>query len=337
MEATRSSLKTKRGDELSFFAWPRPAESEGAVRGVCLIVHGLGEHTLRYADLAAFLSRSGFDVRAFDQIGHGSSYGARGALPDSLRMLDDLADVVDHTRGLCPSAPLFLIGHSMGGLISSSFVSRAVRPVEGLILSCPALAPLLNAFDKILLCTIPFVLPGIRVSNGLSLEHLCRDPAVIAAYRADPLVHGLISARLARFLYDEGRAVQAAAPAWRVPTLLLWAGADRLVDPRACEAFAAAAPAAILQSRCYPAMMHEIFNDLEKGEVFARVLAWLAERAVPPAGVAVAVGAVAAGAVAASAAAAGVAVTGAAATAPLTTAPVPASASSALSAAVPPS
>ena len=120
--------------------------------------------------------------------------------------------------------------------------------------------------------------PGLAVNNGLKPEWISRDAAVVAAYLADPLVHERITPRLARFILDGGELVRHLAPLWRVPTLLLWAGADRCVAPRGSAAFAQAAPAGMVQAQVFPALYHEIFNEPERAQVLEQLLAWLAQR-----------------------------------------------------------
>ena len=103
-----------------------------------------------------------------------------------------------------------------------------------------------------------------------------------ATYQADPLVHDRISARLARFIDANGPRVIAAAPRWRVPTLLLYAGDDHLVSPAGSRAFAAAAPPAVVTARCFDALYHEIFNEADNTPVLQALKDWL-DRFAPPA------------------------------------------------------
>lgn len=273
--ASTRTLRTADGESLALRDWPLPA---GSARAVVLLVHGLGEHTGRYAHVAARLNDWGFAVRAADHHGHGESSGARGGLPTVDRLVDDLALVVDDARKSCPGVPLVLLGHSLGGLVAASFVARAVRPVDALVLSSPALDAGMSAAQKALVALLLRLAPGLRVGNGLDAGFLSHDPAVVRAYRDDPLCHDRIGARLARFLADEGAVVQAAAPAWKVPTLLVYAGDDRLVKPAGSRAFADAAPKAVLSSTCYPAHYHEIFNETDAEPVFERLRGWLDDR-----------------------------------------------------------
>ena len=251
-------------------------------RGVVLIVHGLGEHIGRYDALAAALNAAGWDVAGYDQRGHGASGGRRGAIaqPDSL--LDDLSVVIDALHSE-PARPLVLLGHSMGGLIAARFVAEMfaapraewARPVHALVLSSPALDPGMNGVQRALLGVLDRLAPQLAVGNGLKPAWISRDPAVVRAYVDDPLVHDRVTPMLVRFIVDGGVQVRGVAPRWCVPTLLLWAGADRCVAPAGSAAFAAAAPAAWLTHTCYPQMAHEIFNEPDRAQPVGALTRWL--------------------------------------------------------------
>lgn len=276
-DSTLSTFVALDGDNLAVQDWP--LASHQVLRGVVLLVHGLGEHAGRYDHLAGQLNDWGFAVRGYDQYGHGESGGPRGGLPTDTRLLDDLADIVDSTRSrMGQHTPLILLGHSMGGLVAARFVALGLRPVQALVLSSPALDPGLNAIQKLLLAVLPKIAPNLRIGNGLDASLISHDPAVVAAYRADKLVHDRVSARLARFIADGGPATLAQAASWSVPTLLLYAGADRLVNPAGSRAFAAAAPKTVLSAHCFEALYHEIFNELDAAPVYAELKKWLDAR-----------------------------------------------------------
>lgn len=281
-DSTLSTYTASDGDNIAMQDWPLP---DGlALRGMVLLVHGLGEHAGRHDALAKRLNSWGFSVRGYDQYGHGESGGGRGRLPTSTRLLDDLADIIDSTRLRMPKgAPLILLGHSMGGLVAGRFVALGLRRVEGLVLSSPALDPDLNLLQKLLLATLPRVLPNLTVGNGLDPGFISRDPEVVAAYRRDPLVHDRVSGRMGRFIADAARATVAAARGWKVPTLLLYAGADRIVNPAGSRAFAAAAPARVVTSKCFDAMFHELFHEPDPEPVYRVLRQWLDARFAGPA------------------------------------------------------
>jgi alpha-beta hydrolase superfamily lysophospholipase len=275
--STLSTFTASDGDNLALQDWPLP---EGVtLRGVVILVHGLGEHAGRYDHVARRLNSWGFAVRGYDQYGHGESDGVRGGLPGTPRLLDDLADVIESTRiRMDRGVPLILLGHSMGGLVASCLVALRELPIQGLVLSSPALDPGLSAFQKMLLATLPRIAPNLAVGNGLDPDFISHDPAVVAAYKADPRVHDRVSGRLAQFIDGSGRVVLERAAHWTVPTLLLWAGEDKLVDPRGARAFAAAAPPQVVTARCFDGLFHEIFNELDSGPVFGALKQWLDER-----------------------------------------------------------
>ena len=275
------ALTTADGLKLRLREWP----CEQA-RGTVLIVHGLGEHSGRYEHVAAQLLRSGRSVVGYDQRGHGASEGARGALNQPDDLLADLARIIDAVRLQHPG-PLTLLGHSMGGAVAARFVAGGLegapppawfRPVDALLLSSPALDPGLSAAQKIALAVAGRLAPNLAVGNGLKPDWISRDPAVVKAYLADPLVHDRITPKLARFIADGGAFVRAHAAQWRVPTLLLSAGADRCVAPAGSAAFAAAVPSGVVTARAFGPLFHEIFNEPEQAEVFAELAAWLRAR-----------------------------------------------------------
>lgn len=276
-DSTLSTFVASDGDNIAVQDWP--LDYGRHLRGVVLLVHGLGEHAGRYDHVARRLNDWGFAVRGYDQYGHGESGGVRGDLPHPQRLLDDLADVMDSTRArMDPATPLILFGHSLGGLVAARFVSLQLRPVQGLVLSSPALDPGLGRWQKLLLAVLLRIAPDLCVRNGLDPRRLSHDPAVVNAYRNDPRVQDRISARLARFIVDAGAATQACAPQWPVSTLLLYAGDDHLVSPAGSRAFAAAAPAGVVRAQCFEGYYHEIFNERDPAPVFASLQCWLDER-----------------------------------------------------------
>ena len=271
------TIQTRDGMALVRRDWP-----SADARGTIVIVHGLGEHIGRYAHVAARLNANRWSVVGYDQRGHGASPGERGRIAAADDLLADLAAVVDAVRAEAPG-PLVLLGHSLGGLVVARFIAGALesprppwqRDVDALVLSSPALAIGMTGAKRALLATLEALTPNLGIGNGLDATGISRDAAVVAAYRADPLVHDRIAPRLVRFLADAGPAVLALAPRWQVPTLLLYAGSDRLVVPAGSVAFAAAAPAVVVTARPFASLFHEIFNEPEQDEVLGVLTAWL--------------------------------------------------------------
>ena len=270
---------TDDGLTLHLRTWPVDDSRRGAV----VLVHGLGEHIDRYDHVARRLNGLGFAVVGYDHRGHGRSPGARGGMPCDDALCADLGRVLYAAREAFPG-PLVLLGHSLGGLIAARFVAEGLQPtpakwwraVDALVLSSPALDPGTNAVQKLLLAVVAPMLPNLAVNNGLRVDWISRDAGVVQAYAADPLVHDRVTGRMGLFVARQGPAVIAAAPRWKTPTLLMWAGADRCVAPAGSAAFAAGAPRDVVTVREWPGLFHEIFNEPEQGEVLKVLDDWLA-------------------------------------------------------------
>jgi alpha-beta hydrolase superfamily lysophospholipase len=276
-DSTLSTYTASDGDNLAVQEWP--VADDAVARGMVLVVHGLGEHAGRYHHVAQQLNSWGFAVRGYDQYGHGESDGVRGALPREARLIDDLIDVISSTRKKMPAGtPLILLGHSLGGLVAALLVAFGRIPVEGLVLSSPAFAVRLSAFQKLLLGILPRRAPHFTVGNGVNPDYLSHDAAVVAAYRADRCVHDRVSARLGAFIAETGPKLVSHAAQWKVPTLLMYAGDDKLIDPSGSRAFAANAPKPVVSAHCFAGMFHEIFNEPDNGPVFGMLRQWLDER-----------------------------------------------------------
>ena len=291
VESTLSTFTAGDGENLAVQDWP--LSEDVPMRGVVLVVHGLGEHAARYDHLAQRLNGWGFAVRGYDQYGHGESGGSRGRLPSDERLIDDLEDVLGSTRARMPRAmPLVLLGHSLGALVAARYTVLRRGGVEGLVLSSPGLAQGQHGAGGIIgmkrraLAALPTLAPNLRLHNGVDPALLSHDPAVVQAYRADRFCHQRVSARMARFIADSGPIVLAHAPAWRVPTLLLFAGEDQLAAPEGSRTFAAAAPPEVVTAQCFDSLYHDLFNELDNEPVFERLRSWLVARFPPGAGLA---------------------------------------------------
>ena len=275
--AQQRNLLAPDGTELFVSDWLLPADQ--SARGGVVLMHGLGEHSGRYAHVAQFFNGLGWSVRVYDHRGHGRSGGPRGDVPAQDTLLDDAELVIaDFSRDNATrwSGPPLLFGHSMGGLFAARFACAARLPLRGLILSSPALALRLTRLQLLLLKVMHTLAPGFALSNGLNAEYLSHDSALVEAYRVDPLGQGKISARLLRSMISTVAITQSQAGALRCPTLMVVAGDDRLVDVRGSETFFARLNPANAVIHRYPALYHEVFNELDKQCVFDDVRAWLA-------------------------------------------------------------
>jgi alpha-beta hydrolase superfamily lysophospholipase len=245
-----------------------------AARGGIVIMHGLGEHSGRYRQLAQHLNEAGWSARCYDLRGHGRSHGPRGDVPNGTPMLQDAQIVIDDFTARTGMRP-FLLGHSMGGLFAAHFALAACAPLRGLIMSSPALAVPMSRLQLLLLKAMQTLAPSLGLPNGLQVRYLSHDPKVVDAYRSDPLVHGKISARLLTSMLASIDFCTRAAPQLTLPALLLVAGDDHLVDAAGSKRFHALTPPGRASMTVYDSLYHEIFNESGSQRPLADLLAWL--------------------------------------------------------------
>ena len=266
-------ITLRDGFRLALRVWTQ----RSAVRGTVVIAHGLGEHSGRYQQLAKDLGDAGWEVHAADYRGHGRSGGTRGTIPRPESIRDDILESLAFARATSAS-PVVLLGHSMGGAMAAWAIAHDRGAADALVLSSPALRTDLSIVQKLLMHTMRRLQPDMVVGNGLDAKYISHDPAVVAAYRNDPLVHDRVSPRLAHAIVTAGDAVRAAASGWTTPTIILYSGDDRLVNSRGSAEFAVAAPASIVTLRRYDRMYHEIFNEPQREEPVHALLEWLTLR-----------------------------------------------------------
>lgn len=275
----RSRVRTEDQLDLVLQSWLPESP-----RGVIVIIHGLAEHGGRYQETAAALGARGWAVYAGDLRGHGLSPDVPGAGRVHVKRFTDYFRDVDafvaEARKNHEGLPLFILGHSMGGLISISYVLERPQGINGAVISSPALGIHPDskppAWLKMMVGVLSAIAPRLKVASDLDTNLISRDPAVVQAYVDDPLVSEKVSVRWYReFIKAIARANRAAATL-RVPMLLMQSGEDRLVDPAVPPAWAAAAPEGLVEQVTWDGLYHEMFNEPEKATVRQRVLAWLA-------------------------------------------------------------
>jgi alpha-beta hydrolase superfamily lysophospholipase len=248
-------------------------------RGALLIVHGLGEHSGRHAGLARFFADKDLACYAFDCRGHGRSSGRRGHIGRFAEYSQDVLSL-DALVAERISGPRFLVGHSYGGLVVLDVLLSENPPkVRGAVLSSPLLGIPPAARPAAPLAALARGLsrawPTVPFPNGINPRHLSRDPSVVAGYLADPLVGHSVSPRWYVETMKALESVHLRAGELRVPLLLLYAGADRIVDPEATHAWATLAPRNLVEEVRYPGLFHEIFREPEAEAVLGRMSSWL--------------------------------------------------------------
>jgi len=267
--------KWKSFDGLDMFAqgWV-PEKDPKAV--VCL-VHGLGEHIGRYEHVGAAFAAADYALLGFDLRGHGKSGGARGHTPSLEAFFKDMDDFVAQAASRYPSAPRFLYGHSLGGLLSLSYSLSHKLDARGMIISSPGLRTAIHEQKmKLMLAKVLGSLaPTISLPSELSTAHLSRDPQVVAAYVNDPLVHDKITTGFGRAGLQATDIVFARAAQLPVPILLAYCSGDKIAFPRGSEEFARLAPQGLVTLKRFEGLYHEPHNEPEKADVLKTYIQWL--------------------------------------------------------------
>ncbi|RIL07758.1 MAG: alpha/beta hydrolase [Proteobacteria bacterium] len=244
------------------------------------VVHGFAEHSGRYDHVGAWFAAREFAVHAYDQRGHGRSDGTRGHVESFSHLLDDLESFLDVVRREHPELPLVLLGHSMGGLVTTALLAERKPDLLGAVVTGPPLelgrgvSRTKLRFARLL----RGVAPTLRLRAGIDSSDLSRDAEVVKAYDDDPLVFRRASASLAAELLDTVARTAGAGVHVHVPMLLLHGEADRLCPPRGTRNFHGLLRGAGHRLRVYPKLRHEILNEPEQEQVFEDVLAWVQER-----------------------------------------------------------
>lgn len=249
-----------------------------APRAAILIVHGIGEHGGRYSALAEDFIRAGFAVGCPDHRGHGKSEGKRAQVDKFDDFADDLDTYYAILRKQFPAPlPLFIVAHSMGGLIALRYVTRDKPDATGLVLSGAAAAKPEDISDLTITIgnILAKVLPDVGVA-GLQFDKISRDPAVVEAYTSDPLVTtGKIRARMGAELLAGMDTVEKDLPTLTTPILIMHGGDDVITPPHGSEMIYAEVGSKDKTLKIYDGLYHEVYNEPEREEVIADVITWI--------------------------------------------------------------
>lgn len=249
-------------------------------RAIILLVHGLAEHSSRYQEFAEYLVSKGYLVAALDLLGHGHSDGDKAYF----NRFSDHQHAVEQLRKIFaqryPDKKIFLLGHSMGGLVSSSVLLDAQQHYAGCILSGAALKTSLQppAIQIWLINLLSRLLPHLGVMQ-LDSAAVSRDPNVVKAYLDDPLVYaGKVSARCAAEMFKGMRWVKEKNAQIKIPLLILHGEADALTAPEGSRELYNNVSSPDKTLRIYPKLYHEILNEAERDQVYDEIAEWLAVR-----------------------------------------------------------
>ena len=261
------------GLELHWWCW----RSESVPQAAVALVHGVGEHSGRYANVVGPLVEGGYAVYGYDQRGHGRSPGLRVHIDRWAEYRDDLGAFLRLVAGEERDRPLVVYGHSMGALVVLDYLLQDPRELAGAIVSGVPLEP--AGIGSPLLVVVARALSGVRprhsVNLGLDAAALSRDAAVVEAYRADPLVTPRATVRWGAESLDTVRRVKEGMSRIDLPLLVLHGEDDRLNLAEGARALVEAVPHPDKTLHVYPGGYHEPHNDVGHEQVAADVVGWL--------------------------------------------------------------
>ncbi len=266
-------VKTADGLTLNVRRWN---DEENQHSRAIVIIHGIGEHQGRYAHVAKYFIKRGYEVYSYDQRGHGLSDGKRGHSHGVESNLDDLDAVLETVQ--CDQ--LFLYGHSFGGNVLVNYLlNRSNSKLNAAVLS-GAWMWLKNkpsGFEFALAKAMNSIFPSFTQNNKIDVTALSSIDQVGVDYLNDPLVHPKISVGLFMDFYPAGLKAIENAVELKIPTLLIHGEDDRIVDPEGSREFAKNA-GAISELRIYSDTRHELHNDTRAEEILEGVVEWLNEK-----------------------------------------------------------
>jgi alpha-beta hydrolase superfamily lysophospholipase len=250
-------------------------------RAAFLVVHGMGEHGGRYAEFAHSMAGFGYASFVLDQRGHGNSEGRRGHATRFDALLQDVDRFRREVSGLIDlDCPVFLLGHSLGGLVALRYLEEYDSPLSGGVIVSPWLATALPvpAWKVSLSRIVGRIAPAMPFSLNVPAEYLSHDPAVVTGYRDDLLVHDTITPRMFQEISSAMEAVLQRSDRLAGPLLFLLAGDDRIADTTRSLTLAQSLSAADVTVRVYANYYHEVLNEVDRRSVYLELRDWIETR-----------------------------------------------------------
>ena len=273
MKHQQGYFKGVRHTNISYQYWL----PEDEPKAILIVVHGLAEHSGRYMNVVNYFVPLGYAVYGIDHIGHGKSEGERVYVKRFHDYTKTLKRYFDMIRDWQPEKPIFMIGHSMGGLISAAYLLEHQDELSGVVLSGPGVKVPDNISQAIIFVAklLSIVMPKAGLTQ-LAAEDVSRDPAVVDAYINDPFVYtGKITARLGAELLKTVQYVTEHAAEISLPIMIVQGSDDKLVDPSGAQLFYDLVGSEDKTIKIYDGFYHEVFNEPEHEQVLNDVKTWL--------------------------------------------------------------
>ena len=249
-------------------------------RAVVVLSHGLGEYARRYDHVAQRFGEAGLVTYALDHRGHGRSAGKRMLVRDITEYTGDFDTLVGIAKREHPALKCIVLGHSMGGGIVFAYGVERPDNYDLMVLSGPAVAAqdLVHPAMALVAKGLGALVPGLPVQE-LDESLISRDPAVVEAYRTDPLVyHGRVPAGVGRALLQVGETMPQRAPALTAPLLVVHGSDDGLIPVDGSRRLVDCVGSTDVELKVYPGLYHEVFNEPERDQVLDDVVSWITKR-----------------------------------------------------------
>lgn len=273
MKHKEGTIKGIRGANIFYQYW----SPEEHARANLVIVHGLAEHSGRYMNVVNHFVPAGYAVYGVDHIGHGRSDGDRVYVDRFQDYITTLATYIDMIHDWQPDKPIFLIGHSMGGLIGAAYLLEHQHELSGAVLSGPGIKVPDNISRTVIFMgkILSKILPRVGILQ-LDSKGVSRDPAVVDAYVNDPLVYtGKVTARLGAEMLKTMQDVTNSASRINLPLTIVQGGNDMLIDPGGAQLLYDSVSSEDKTIKIYEGFYHEVFNDPGHEQVLNDVWKWI--------------------------------------------------------------
>lgn len=250
------------------------------VRGVVALAHGYGEHARRYDHVAQRFGEAGLATYALDHRGHGRAGGKRVRVRDMKEYVSDYRTLVSIATAENPGATRIVLGHSMGGGIAFAYGVQYPGEYDLMVLSGPAIAAHAGVSKAKALIgkAVGSILPDLPIES-IDADLVSRDPAVVADYKADPLVYrGKIPAGIGKALLLVGESMPERAPGITAPLLIVHGEDDQLVSAEGSRRLVECVGSTDCELKVYPELYHEVFNEPERDRVLDDVVSWIQAR-----------------------------------------------------------
>jgi alpha-beta hydrolase superfamily lysophospholipase len=264
------------GTKLFWQSWLSPDVPQ---RGRIALIHGYGEHSARYDHVATILARAGYWVMACDVRGHGRSSGVKAHVNRHDDYLDDVDALIAQVRAHWPKnkTPLFVLGHSNGGLITLRYAVRRPEGIEGFVVTSPmcGFAVEIPAWKSRAGKIMSKLRPTFGMPSGLDPVWLTHDTYVVDVYKKDPLVADIATSRWfteSNWAFED---LHERAAMIKQPLLMLIGGSDHIVDPDASQRIFRRVGSPDAELGVYDDLYHEILNEPEWDEITTRIILWL--------------------------------------------------------------